>query len=200
MAILGLFLVFNLIIYAQEKQDSIKVKTNPIVFGEINIGYSNGYIKGLTTGLSLNYQTKRNLVTFRSLQRYKIEKIEFFIIFPITVETSIFTENSLLYGKRYIKDDFSYHFSGGISYNDFRRKNKDNVVIDQHNFIGFPLEIGYRWFKPKKERFRVLYGLIPIGKPTSFGGSVGLKLYGNIAKNSYVGLSLSIGLGWHKKY
>ena len=185
---------------AQEKQDSLKVRTNPIVFGDINFGYAEGDIKGLTTGLSLNYQTQNHLFTFRSLQRYKVEKTEFIFIFPITIESSVFTEYSLLYGKRFIEDDFSYYFSGGISFNDFRRKNKDNKVIDKNNFIGFPLEIGFSWFKSKKEKYRVLYGLIPVGKPTSFGRSFGLKLYTNIAKNSYLGLGLTFGLGWHKKY
>jgi hypothetical protein len=56
------------------------------------------------------------------------------------------------------------------------------------------------FFKTKKERFRIFYGLIPVGEPTSFGRAFGFRLYANIAKNSYVGLGLTFGLGWHKIY
>ena len=56
------------------------------------------------------------------------------------------------------------------------------------------------FFKSKKERFRIFYGLIPVGEPISFGKSFGFKLSANIAKKSYIGLGLTFALGWHKIY
>jgi len=60
--------------------------------------------------------------------------------------------------------------------------------------------VNVKWFKKEKKRFRAYYGLIPIGKPTSFGRSFGFKLYGNIGKLSYVGIGINYGFGWHKRY
>ncbi|TMM29869.1 hypothetical protein FDT66_08325 [Polaribacter aestuariivivens] len=186
-------------INSQENIDSLKVKTNPIIFTDLNVGYANGALKGISGGISLNYQAKDNLFKFRFFRVEDIEKIEFFLIFPINSIYTTLDEYAFLYGKRYIDDGFSYHFSGGISYNKEKYHNNGNVTT-KGSFIGFPLEIGVGWFKSKKERFRVFYGLIPVGKPTGFGRSFGIKLYANIAKKSYVGLGLSVGLGWHKKY
>lgn len=105
-----------------------------------------------------------------------------------------------MYGKRYIEDGFSYHFSGGISYNSLRDKddnlNKNTTV----NYVGFPLEVGLSWFKSRRQRFRILYGLIPVGKPTGFGRSFGIKMYANFTKRTYFGIGLNFGLGYHKKY
>lgn len=191
------FFTSNLL--AQQENDSIKRKTNPIFFGSINASYSGGSIKGLTGGLSLNYQTNTNLFTFRYKENYKIEDVELFIFFPIVLESRTFEEYSILYGKRYIKNDFAYYFSAGISFNTFRRSDKDNVTKFYRDSFGFPLEIGYQWFNAKKEIYRIL-GIIPVGKPTAFGRSLGLNLYANIGKESYFGFELAIGLGWHKKY
>jgi hypothetical protein len=181
---------------AQEKLDSIKPKQNPIVFGDFFIGYSNSGKTAATIGLNINYQSKNDLFTFRTSETTSIDRIDWLYIFPVSIVRNTTTEYALLYGKRYIEDGLSYHFSGGISYNINEDVNYDIKTRD--NFVGFPLEIGMNFFKSKKEKFRVFYGLIPVGKPTSFGRSFGFKLYANIAKKSYVGLGLSFGLGWHK--
>ena len=68
---------------------------------------------------------------------------------------------------------------------------KQDVVITEYNFVGFPLEFGIHWFHSKKERYKVLFGLIPVGKPTSFGRGLGLKLYGI---NNYNSLTLDFQL------
>lgn len=186
-------------IKAQEIQDSIIKKTNPIIFADLSLGYGNGSLRGLMGGVSFNYQTKSNLFTFRYLEIIRYDKIDLFFIIPINIESRSIREYSLLYGKRYIEDGNSYHFSGGFSYNTYQQK-KDNDIIASESFIGFPLEAGISWFKAKKERFRILYGLIPVGKPTSFGRSIGFKLYANIARRSYVGIGVTFSLGWHKVY
>jgi hypothetical protein len=183
---------------AQQNPDSINVKKNPIVFGDFLVGYSNTGKTSVTVGVNVNYQSKNNLYTFRTSQTTSIDKIDWFLFIPISVVSNTTTEYAALYGKRYIEDGMSYHFSGGISYNINEDVNGD--IKTRETFAGFPLEIGMSFFKTNKERFRVLYGLIPVGKPTSFGRSFGFKLYANIAKRSYVGLGLTFGLGWHKIY
>jgi hypothetical protein len=183
---------------AQEKQDSIKEKENPIVFGDFLLGFSNTGKSAVTTGFTVNYQLKNDLFTFRANQTTSIDRIDWFLFIPVSVVSNTTTEIAALYGKRYIEDGLSYHFSGGISYN--INKDVNGVIKTSNTFAGFPLEIGMSLFKSKKERFRVFYGLIPVGEPTSFGRSIGFKLYANIAKKSYVGLGLTFGLGWHKIY
>jgi hypothetical protein len=190
-------MIFTTII-AQEKQDSLVVKENPIIFGDILLGYANTGKSAVTVGLNINYQSKNDLFTFRTSETTSIDKIEWFLFVPIFKVTNTTTEYAALYGKRYIEDGTAYHFSGGISYNINEDVNGNLKTRD--TFIGFPLEAGISWFKSEKKRFRVFSGLIPVGKPTSFGRSIGIKLYGNIAKRSYVGLGLTFGLGWHKIY
>ncbi|WP_296633958.1 hypothetical protein [Polaribacter sp.] len=142
------FLLIFLSVKAQENLDSLRLKPNPIVFGDFSLGYSNGFIRGFAIGGSINYQNKNNLFTFRALQVINIKKIDFFLIIPINIESETMTEYSLLYGKRYIEDGFSYHFSGGISYTSYDRSfENDNLTID---YVGFPIETGVSWFKNKK--------------------------------------------------
>lgn len=198
---LVLLIIFSSLNFcAQTAKDTLAKKENPIVFADVFFGLSRSSIDGFGGGLSVNYQNKSDLFTFRFASFIEIRDVEFFLIFPISSSTLVNDEFSLMYGKRYVEDGFSYHFSGGISYNSLRDKdddlNKDLIV----NYVGFPLEIGVSWFKPKKERFRLLYGLIPVGKPTAFGRSFGIKMYANITKRPYFGIGLSFGLGYHKKY
>ena len=52
-------------VFSQEKQDSLRVKTNPIFFTGMNLGYVTGGLKGLHASFDINYQLKNNLVTFK---------------------------------------------------------------------------------------------------------------------------------------
>ena len=193
------FLISFLSIKAQEIQDSIIKKPNPIFFGDVSLGYGNGSLRGLMGGVSLNYQSKNNLFTFRHLEIIQYDNIDFFLIFPINVESRNIREYAVLYGKRYIEDGTSYHFSGGFSYNTYQQR-KENDIIASESFVGFPLEAGISWFKNTKQKFRIFYGLIPVGKPTSCGRSIGFKLHANIARRTYVGIGVTFGFGWHKVY
>lgn len=194
-----LLLVFS-VVSAQEKKDSLNVKQNPIAFADINLGYAIGSAKGLSVGVSFYYQKENQLFTFRVFETVDIEKVDLlFGVFPTNIDSKTLNEYSLLYGKRFIVTDRSYHFSAGISYNTFKYVKQD-IVLSEEVFVGFPLEVGMNFFNANKEKFRVLYGLIPVGKPTSFARSYGFKLYANIAKKSYIGLGITIGLGWHKIY
>lgn len=94
-------------------------------------------------------------------------------------------------------------FSAGVSFNDFSLKyqNTNDEIIRVHDtYIGFPYELSVKLFKAKKRRFRVFHWLIPIGKPTAFGRSIGLKIFGNFSKRKYYGAGFSYGFGWHRKY
>ena len=49
----------------QEKQDSSRVKTNPILFAGRNLGDANGGVKGIHVGFDINDQSKKSLFTFK---------------------------------------------------------------------------------------------------------------------------------------
>jgi len=185
-------------LFSQEKE---KVSSNPIIYADITIGFSSvNTLNGVGT---INYQTKNNLFTYRFSELYHIKTSYtiWALIFPFLLIPPIKSkEYAFLYGKRYEEDDFSYSFSGGVSYT----KHTDNPSLSkpinfENSFWGFPFEVNVKWFKSKKERFRI-YGLIPVGKPTGLGGSFGFKLLGNISKKSYIGIGLTFGLGYYKNY
>jgi hypothetical protein len=185
-------------INAQEKQDSLHRIQNSILFADILVGYSNTGKSALTAGLSIYYQTENNLFSFRTAQTKSIDKIKWVFVIPVSVVSNTTTEFAALYGRRYIEDGIGYHFASGISYNINQAINGNRKTSEV--FFGVPIEVGLHFFNEKKKKFRLLYGLIPIGQPTSFGRSIGFNLYANISKRSYVGLGLTSGLGWHKKY
>ncbi|PQJ76231.1 hypothetical protein BTO13_10290 [Polaribacter gangjinensis] len=186
-------------VFGQKELDTIPFKSNSIYFGEMIISYSSGAVKGFSGGFSFNYQRKNNLFTFRFLETSRIYEADYFLVFfPYNVFSKSLKEYSFLIGKRYIKNEFAYHFSGGISKVNFK-ETQDDILVSNDDYIGFPLEIGINWFNPQKERFKI-FGFIPVGKLTSFGASSGIKLYANIAKKSSVGLGLTIGLGNYKNY
>lgn len=178
-------------------------KTNPIVYAEIFGGYSGGSSSGWTGGLELNYQVKNNLLTGRYIGLTNLKHTSNLFIIPIYIDIENLNEYALLYGKRYIYNNHSISFSSGVSYLDRNflvNTDYNNPVYEYQKSIGFPFEFDIKWFKRKRERFRIVYGLIPVGKPTSFGRSIGFKFYGDISKTTFVGLGITLGLGWHKKY
>lgn len=193
--ILGFMLFIGMNCFAQEE------KTNPIVYAEIIIGYSNGSSKGVTSGGTLNYQRKNNLFSYRYLELSKIRRQETQFL-PDYIQIESVREQALLLGKRIVEDNLSYSFSAGIAYVDREFLIDDtNGVLKYNNTqsIGFPFELNIKWFNAKKEPFRI-YEMIPVGKPTSFANSIGFKFYGNVSKTSFVGLGITFGLGWHKNY
>jgi hypothetical protein len=199
--LLFFLLIFNLLnAYGQTEKDSIVKKNNPIIYADAFLGLSRSSIEGFGGGLSLSFQNKNDLFTVKFASFIEIREVDLFIIFPVSSSSIVNDEFSLMYGKRYVEDGFAYHFSGGISYNSLRDKD-DNLNRDiTVNYIGVPIEVGVSWFKSKKDRFRVFYGLIPVGKPTAFGRSFGVKMYANFTKRTCFGIGLSFGLGYHKKY
>lgn len=179
--------------------DSIIVKSNKIIFVDIDFGYAYTNNHSFSSGISVNYQHQNDFYKVRFTQNYRLDDAKFVAIFPVSGKETIYNEVSLMYGKRLIRNDLSYHFTMGISYNELLLRDDFNVFFNDF-FIGFPIEIGMHSFPSEKERFRILYGLIPVGKPTSFARATSLKIKANIAKQSYIGISIGIGLGMYKKY
>lgn len=156
--------------------------TNPVAFLEIFIGPYGGENKGVLLGSEMNYQWNKNLMTLRysSLQESGDSKL-------LKQTTNANTDElALLYGLRKINNSHSLSGSAGLSYNVYKSnsRNENNEIRDR--FIGLALEANIKWFKYKTD--------------SPFNVGFGLKLSGNISKNSYVGLSAVLSLGWHKIY
>ncbi len=189
-------------------QDTIS-KKNPILFADLYTGLSTNILGlGGFGGVGLNYQLGSNLFTLRYSESSHT-----------SVGTNIFllgvfgallpyqeiekTEFALLYGQRWIKNSSSSSISVGLSYERYQLKDflfLDKTSISSESVLGFPFEFNVKWFKSEKSKFRILYGLVPVGNPTGYSGSFGLKLYGNISKYSEVGIGIVYGLGFHKEY
>lgn len=124
-----------------------------------------------------------------------------FLPIPVFEQKSNMEEYAVLYGRRFIKTAKAYSFSLGISHSTLREQVKNTAPPFERKTtaIGLPFEAGIKWYKPRKERFRI-YGLLPVGRPTGLGGSVGFKLLGNISRYSYAGVAFSVGFGYHKQY
>jgi hypothetical protein len=199
--IILLFLIFSSS-FALFSQDTTAIqKSNPIVYVDINLSLAEGSSSGFLGGISLNYQLKDDLLTFRVQQLIRLRNEGLSIIIPIFTTIEQIDEYAFLYGKRHIYSNSSISYSGGISYLERRKlvEQIDVLSYDYDKTIGFPFEFSFKWFKPKRERYRI-YAIVPVGKPTSFGRSFGFKLTGNISKTTFVGLGISYGFGWHKKY
>jgi hypothetical protein len=177
-------------------------KKNPVIFFDEFIGVAFGNAGGLGAGFGLNYQVNRNFFTARVLGtvRFGVDVLAPLVPLPFPYVKNSMGEAALLYGIRNIEKNKSYSFSLGVSYSGYYRN--DDKYMDteiKYDYFGVPFEANFKWFKREKKPFRI-YGLLPVGNPTSFGGSIGFKLFGNISKQSYAGIGLSYGLGFHKVY
>ena len=168
---------------------------NPVIFADINLGHAFGNSGGLAGGASLNFQNNRHFFTLRSQSTVRLKSYwaSTWIPIPVFEQTSNLNEYAFLYGWRFVNDNHAFSFSLGPSYNIFT---KDGTVS---KYGGAAFETNIKWFKAEKQRMRI-YGLIPFGRPTGFGSSIGFKLFGNISKESYFGLGVSYGFGFHKVY
>lgn len=195
----AILIVFTTLCYSQDKKEG-----NKIFFMDFFIGgstFSNGSVN---SGFSVNYQNKEDLITFRASSSKKLEDDAAIIIWLLPIAYLSTPKNSqeysFLYGKRFIKNDFSYSSSIGIS---LIKHNTIDPIFQEINhsesFLGLPLEFNVRWFR-KDKKINKLFGLIPIGKETGFGSSSGLKLFATISKKSYIGLALNFGFGYYKNY
>lgn len=181
---------------AKDSIQSTNKKVNPIIFGSFDLAFGNG----IMIGGGLNYQREEHLFSFRVMQYQQLRNDGYFIIIPFFTIIRSTQEFGLLYGKRWAEGGQAFAVSGGLSFNqniDYARFDG----IDKHfNSIGFPFEASVHWFKSKKQPFRIVYGLIPVGPPTTIGRSFGFKIIGNLSKQSYLGIGFTFGLGVHKVY
>jgi hypothetical protein len=195
----AIFIAFTIICNTQEKK-----KGNQIFYVDFLLGGSSISEGSLNSGFALNYQKGKNLFTYRRNQSKKIEGNAFLVFWFLPLEI-LYTEvnsreNSFMFGRRYIKNGFSYSFSSGISFLKLNEINEiTQEIFTKDTFIGVPLEFSLHWFKKNKEKIK-LFSLIPVGKPTGFGVSTGFKVYATIAKKSYFGAGLTFGFGYYKNY
>jgi len=201
---LTLFIAFFLCLLITKAQT---VKSgNPIVFAEAIFGGSKGKAGGLTGGGELNYQIRRSLISVRLIGSIKLSSRTIMLSpvtpIPIIESKSNSEEFSALYGLRFVNKGRALSLSLGLSHNSFTQWHRDTNnqrFKSESVYLGVPFEFNINWFKPQKKRFRI-YGLIPIGQPTALGGSLGFKVFGNISRNSYAGIGVRYGLGYHRKY
>ncbi|MBF4493012.1 hypothetical protein IR010_10700 [Flavobacterium sp. MR2016-29] len=190
-----LVLLFSNSIQAQEVEDSaVKEKSNPIVYAEAFGGFAVVHTTGVAGGAELNYQAGKNLFSFRYTNAVGYTKKEETYIIPAFDKTEDNNEFALLFGRRWLKESHSYSISAGINYNSFeliKRDEEGNRYSRNKYFYGVPFEANYKWFYSKRRSNLVFNTMIP---------SVGIKLFGSIAKNTFVGVGITLGFGLHKEY
>lgn len=193
-----LFFLFNKSLSSQNVE-----KQNPIIFLDFNLGGFASQSTGFLAGAELNYQLNKNLLSLAYVRRTEIDispVVIGFVALPIFKNTENVDEIAVLYGCRLLRDGHSFSFSAGPSCNTYYYSaGTENSTWERANEFGLSFEGNVKWFKREKKRMR-LYYVIPVGKPTSFGPNLGLRLSGNISKTSYIGFSLVGGMGWHKNY
>ncbi len=196
---IAIFIAFTILCNSQEKKEG-----NKIFFVDFLVGGSTFSKGSVNSGYSVNYQNKKDLFTLKFNQSKKLENDAVLIIWflPLTyLDTPRNSEEfSFLYGKRFIKNGFSYSSSIGISLLKHNTINQDyQEIINSKTSFGIPLEFNVRWFRKNKRQNHIL-GFIPVGKETGFGSSTGLKVFATISKQSYIGLALNFGFGFYKNY
>ena len=68
---------------------------------------------------------------------------------------------------------------------------EDNFYNQYQRYYGVPFEGNFKFFYPKKRSKLVYNCIIP---------SIGVKLFGSISKNSFVGVGFALGFGLSKNY
>jgi hypothetical protein len=177
-------------------------KPNKIIYGDLNYALGTAFVNegddlAAAIGASFYYQHNHNLYSFR----YNLVD-DLFGGSPSgeSVRFSRVHEFGLLYGYRWLFKGSSIALSGGVSLNHYALKLRNGNFEEISNQVGFPVEASVRFFKKRKRRFRAYYGLIPIGRPTNFGRSLGFKLSANFAERGFFLIGFTYGLGVHKYY
>lgn len=168
-----------------QAQKENAIKEHPIIFLEGFVGISVISEAGVAGGFEVNYQRKSNLFSFRITEIAGYKKDSLAYLFPSYTRAKYDNEYALLYGKRWLQNTHSFSLSGGVSYNRF--------ILDEMsfstNYVGLPLEANIIWYYSKRKKaFR--YCFVP---------KVGVKLFGSISKNSFIGIGVSLGFGYHIK-
>ncbi len=197
-------LVFVSSAKAQQTNDSELRSSNPIIYFEGFGGPTIGQSVGISGGLELNYQTEKNLFTFRFTNAVGYsERSDNYIIMPRYYKSEDNKEYALLYGKRWLSSNHSYSVSVGVSRNNLEMKKLIESIDPEEfdsekvfsgksiSYYGVPFEANYKWFYSKKKSRLIYNAIIP---------SVGVKLFGNFGKYTFIGAGVTVGLGLSKKY
>ena len=183
-----LFLAVCLLLGFSVTTAQVKTPTKPLVFGEIYTGITVGKSAGFALGAELNLQIHSSLISARYGGMYD-RKISAISQNSALSAPTILDEFSVLYGYRKIFTNHSFSLSAGLSYTKLVSDpsyDSSNTPVSE-TYLGVPVEFNVKWFKDKSKQ----------AHPRSFGSSFGLKLFGNIARNSYIGLGITFGLGSH---
>ncbi|MDQ6471950.1 hypothetical protein RB619_14965 [Flavobacterium sp. LHD-80] len=187
--------VFSNSVSGQEASNLEKEeKTNPIIYFEGFGGFAVARNIGLAGGAELNYQTGKNLFSFRYTNAVGYTQKEENYIVPAFDKEEDLNEVALMYGRRWLKENHSYSISAGLNYSSIDLINRDfdgNRNSNNKYFYGVPFEANYKRFYSKRRTNLIFNMMIP---------SVGFKLFGSIAKYSFVGVGVTLGFGLPKDY
>lgn len=181
-------------------------RSNPVIFLDIGTGLAGGEAGGFWGSGLLSVQVKKILISARMTETERIGTRSVGLS-PITAIPAFYSkhrleEGALLAGPRWIFGDKSLSVQAGISYNRFTQAYEENNRLwkREHSYPGIPFQARFQFFNGIKKRYR-LYQLLPLTrKPVALGNSIGFTLSGNIAQHTYVGLGLTLGFGFYKKY
>ncbi len=128
----------------------------PLLFGEFFLGGYQGHSSGFMSGVEINYQGKKNLLSLRYTTLNDIAVGYGLVPIPISTTNAKFNEIAALYGLRFIDRGHSISFSTGPSYNLYAFNNIDGSEKRRIHSLGLALETNVKWFKKeKKTPFRV---------------------------------------------
>lgn len=184
---------FNSMQGQQTAYTELKEKSNPIIYAEVFGGFAVVQNIGVAGGGELNYQIEKNLFSFRYTNAVGYTRKENYIV-PTYDKIADNNEFALMYGRRWLKESHSYSVSAGLNYSSFEFINRDsdnNRYSNYKYFYGVPFEANYKWYYSKRRSNLIFNMMIP---------SVGIKLFGSIARNTFVGIGLTLGIGLPKDY
>ena len=189
-----IFLSF-LIVNAQDT-----VKTNPIIYADAGLGIAAGDNSGILLNLGINYQVKKSLLTIRAnaIGDNFPEKI----VGPGPRRFSDLYEIGGLYGRRFIKNGHSLSFSAGLAFDDRPVAISTAGQVQQkfeNRYPAVPFEINMLWFR-RNMQYNPLHRILKVNETWGYGGSIGVRLSGNVSRYSYVAIGVVAGLGVHKRY
>ncbi|MBE8727652.1 hypothetical protein [Flavobacterium hungaricum] len=180
-------------IYSQEIKDAVikEHRSNPIIYAEAFGGFACMDYFGLAGGGEVNYQYKKSLFTLRYSHLTGYVQRDSVFSFQNVQDND---EYAVMYGRRWTRNSHSFSVSAGVSSNNLKTTRRDfehNRYLRYERYYAVPFEANFKWFKPKRKSSLILNAITP---------SVGLKVFGSISKNVFVGAGLTLGLGLNKKY
>ncbi|WP_256004018.1 hypothetical protein [Pedobacter deserti] len=194
------FLMLFLLLAASTCATGQENKTR-VIFGELWLG---GAGDGLGTGANINYQRGIHLFTARTSLLAGLPILDSLFLPPDReIDRQRTREFAILYGPRITGKGLSLSVSMGVSQNFHSASivDEDDKYLGEESlrYVGIPFEVNLKFFKRRKIPYHI-YGVFPVGGPTAFGRSFGLKVFADLRRGGYAGFAFTIGWGVHKKY